>query len=39
MAGGKFRSKFLEKSNPGGFGAELKTSAQQPYNLESFREF
>ena len=30
---------FLENetsSNPGGFGAESKTSAQQPYNLESF---
>ena len=30
---------FLENetsSNPGGFGAESKTSAQQPYNLEGF---
>gem|GEM_PF-6098337 len=35
-------TQFLENemsTNPGGFGAESKTSAQQPYNLMRFRGF
>jgi len=36
---GKKTALVGKSSNPSGFGAESKTSAQQPYNLESCKGF